>query len=170
MKTMKILPLYITLLFVFFSAFALFSTGKAIAADSGKTWTVRCADEKVKSGRGSCEIYQRLIKEDTGTRFVETAIGYPGERKTAQGIFIVPLGVLLKPGVELQVDNAKPVKFQIRYCDGGGCFGFADLNEALIESMRKGAKMTVTFFALNGKKVSVEMSLEDFSKAMAQVS
>lgn len=168
---MKIFCISVAALFIFFSAFALFAPGNAVAKDEpASTWTLRCPDDVKKPGRGSCEIFQRLIKQDTGTRFVEVAVGYIGDSKTAQGIFIVPLGILLKPGVELQVDANKPVKFQLRYCDGNGCFGFADLNDALVQSMRKGAKMTVTFFAMNGQKISVEMSLKDFSKALAQVS
>ncbi len=144
-------------------------------AASNKPWNVRCnKDDKGKEitepKRGNCEIFQRLVVKESGKRFVEAAIGFPKDKSTARGIFIVPLGVLLQPGMTLKIDDGKEFKFQARYCDGSGCFGFVDLNDALLDSMRKGTKLTVTFQALNKKSIGVELTLKDFAAALKDIS
>lgn len=138
---------------------------------SGEIWSERCNAKEKADGpkRGRCEVFQRLIVKDTGQRLVEVAVGFPREKKTARGIVIVPLGILLQSGVQLKIDDGEPFKFQIRYCDNAGCFGYVDLNDGILNTMRSGKKIVLTFQAAKGKTVNVELSLKDFSKALDQV-
>ena len=136
---------------------------------------MRCnKDEKGKEitepKRGNCEVYQRLVQKETGKRFVEVAIGFPKEKQGARGIIVVPLGVLLQAGMSIKVDDGKEYKFQARFCDNNGCFGYVDLNETLLDSLRKGKTLLVSFQALNKKQISVSVSLKDFAASLAQVS
>jgi invasion protein IalB len=135
-------------------------------------WSQRCNDKIKDEGtkRGRCEIFQRLIVKESGKRFVEAAVSYPKGKTKARGVFIVPLGILLQPGLILKVDDGKPFKFQVRYCDLDGCFGFVDLSEEILEIMRNGQKVTITFQALNKQEINAELGLKDFAKALKEVS
>ncbi len=135
-------------------------------------WTVRCNKEIKDEGtkRGRCEIFQSLIVKETKQRFVEIAISYPKDKTKARGVIVVPLGIMLQAGAQIKVDNADPFKFQARYCDATGCFGFVDLDEKVLDSMRKGTKLVVSFVAMNKKTINVEMSLKDFARALKEIS
>ncbi|MCC7305873.1 MAG: invasion associated locus B family protein [Alphaproteobacteria bacterium] len=141
-------------------------------AGSGSQWHERCG-KSYKEGapkRGTCEIFQRLVMKDSGKRVVEAAIGFPKDKQTARGIFIVPLGVLLAPGIQIKIDDGEAYKFQARYCDNGGCYGYVDLNQELLDKMSKGNTVTVSFTATNQKPVSLKLQLKGFSKAIKGIS
>jgi invasion protein IalB len=170
---MKKFHLFLGILFALAIAGTQVIAAEPAAAE--KPWSVRCnKDEKGKEisepKRGNCEIFQRLVVKDTGQRFVEVAIGFPKEKESARGIIVVPLGILLQPGMSMKIDGGKEYKFQARYCDNNGCFGYVDLNDALLESLRKGSKLTVSFQALNKKQINVEVTLKDFATSLTQVS
>lgn len=145
----------------------------AAASDAPKTpWTVRCNDKIKDEGtkRGRCEIFQSLIVKESKQRFVEMAISYPKDKTKARGVVVMPLGVLLQAGAQIKIDDGKPLKFHARYCDPSGCFGFLDLDEPLLDSMRKGTKIVLSFVAINTKTINVEMSLKDFAGALKEIS
>ncbi len=166
------------LLFGVLAALFIVTANGVFAADPAPTekpWSIRCnKDEKGKEvaapKRGNCEIFQRLVEKESGKRFVEVAVGFPKDKSAARGIIIVPLGILLQPGMTMKVDDGKEYKFQVRYCDGNGCFGYVDLNDELLGALRKGTKLTVTFQALNKKPISVVITLKDFAAALTEVS
>ena len=106
----------------------------------------------------------------TNQRFVEAAIGFPKDKKTARGIFIAPLGILLQAGMQLQIDDGQVYKFQVRYCDNGGCYGYVDLNDQLLAAMGKGQKLKLKFMTLAQKNMNVEVSLKGFSDAIKEIS
>jgi invasion protein IalB len=145
---------------------------KTAEAPPGPAWVVRCNKEMKDEGtkRGRCEIVQRLIVKETGKRFIEAAVSFPKDKSDARGVFVVPLGILLQPGLQMKIDDGKPFKFQVRYCDGNGCFGYVDLNAQILDAMKKGTKLTLTFQALNQKVINVEITLKDFVTALQEVS
>jgi invasion protein IalB len=103
-------------------------------------------------------------------RLVEFAIGYPdSKKKDAQGILILPLGVLVSEPVDIEIDEKKDFTAQIRYCDGGGCYAFADISSGMLDRMSKGQKFTLKARAANGKYFHIVMALTGFSKALEQI-
>jgi len=131
-------------------------------------WSVRC-QENGEGDKTSCEIFQRLAVHETGRRFAEFAIGFPAGKDVARGVLILPLGILLQPGGRLKVGENEPVKFTFRFCRNDGCYAVVSLDDALIESMKKGDKMTVAFATLEGKAAGIAFSLNGFTKAMEEL-
>lgn len=144
----------------------------ATASGTPKAWTVRCNKDIKDEGtkRGRCEIFQSLIVKETKQRFVEMAISYPKDKTKARGVVVMPLGILLEAGAQIKIDDGKPLKFHARYCDLNGCLGFLDLDEPLLDSMRKGTKVVLSFVAMNNKTINVEISLKDFATALKDIS
>ncbi len=135
-------------------------------------WNVRCSKGVSPDSpkKGSCEAVQKLVVKDTGQRLLEFAIGYAPDQKDPKGIMLLPLGILLEPGVTMKVDDAAPFKFSPRYCDAGGCAAFLTLNDKILNMFKKGDKAVIAFKAANGSEVNVELSLSGFAKAFKKVS
>lgn len=135
------------------------------------TWAERC-NKDFKNGaprKGVCEIFQRLVVKEGNKRLIEAAIGFPKDKDAARGIFIVPLGINLESGLMVAPDGGAPFKIQIRYCTAEGCYAFADLTPAVIDTLKSSRKLTVTFQAVKGRAVNVEMSLEGFGPALDRI-
>ena len=150
----------------------------AQAADAD-AWQTRCdkvneKGEKDENGKNKqCEIFQKLVMQDTGQRVMEFAIGYPAKDqkdknkdKKARGVLILPLGILLPPGGQIRVDDQQPFSFQIRYCTQGGCVAYLDMNDKVLDIFRKGTKAEILMGTLQGKTLGVPMSLKGFTKAL----
>ncbi len=171
---MKRTYIFITFGLLLLSALALFVAGGSDleAAEGQELWSTRCSDgatgKDVK--RGTCEVFQRLNLKETNQRLIEFAVGFPEGRDDARGIIVLPLGVLLEPGVEMQVDDQSPLKFKVRYCDAKGCFAYISLNNAVLDMLRKGDKARIIFSSPKPQKIQIDMSLKGFAKALKAVS
>ena len=137
----------------------------------GSPWHLRCdpAKEGEENAKQHCEIFQRINMQETGQRVVELAIAKGKDEKPAQGVFILPLGILLKPGILMQVDEEKPFKFSARSCTAGGCIALIDLEKPVLDVFRKGEKILLRFKAQNGQEVNLTMSLKGFAKAFEKL-
>jgi invasion protein IalB len=79
--------------------------------------------------------------------------------------FILPLGLLLQRGIKFGIDagNLSDGKFVI--CLPNGCFAEGQINEAFINSMKKGTILNVKFFNQVGAEVTFQVPLAGFGKA-----
>lgn len=71
----------------------------------------------------------------------------------------VPLGVLLRPGLQLTIDDGDPLNVPIHHCRAGGCIALLPLRPGLRDDLEAGLKAQVGFYALNGQRVGVPVSL-----------
>lgn len=129
-------------------------------------WAVRCNKDTDKR----CEMFQRLVIQETGQRVAEFAIGFPEDKTKARGVLILPLGMLLPDGGKMQIDDNPPFKFQMRFCSKDGCFAYLNLNEKILGMMRKGNEAKITFKSLQGQDMNVTMSLSGFTKSLDEIS
>lgn len=138
----------------------------------GAAWFKRCDEPKDKANENSekyCEIYHRLSIKETKQRFVEFALGYPRGKDKARGIVVLPLGILLTSGVEMKIDDHQMFQFDPRFCDGRGCFAYVELSHALVEMMKKGNEIIISFWSKDSQKINVPISLKGFTKALEDI-
>ncbi len=142
------------------------------ASDDGEAWFVRCNTQEAQKNpkRGECEIFQRISVKENNQRLIEFAVGFPADQEEARSIIILPLGVLLASGVEMRIDDGKPFRFNVRYCDVGGCFAYVSLDEKVQKMLRKGENIMISFRSVQGKTIQINMSLKGFSKALKKIS
>jgi invasion protein IalB len=148
-------------------------TGKPVASQEEElsAWAVRCSETSEQaSGQPRCEMYQRLVVQETGQRVAEFAIGYPADSQKARGVVILPLGILLTEGAQMQIDDHPAFSFKIRYCTQEGCYAFLNMNSAVLDMMRKGKVANVSFMAAEGKTIKLQLSLSGFTKSIEQIS
>ncbi len=130
-------------------------------------WNIRCRKDK-QGNRKACEVFQLISVKETGERIAEFKIGFPkGKDKEAAGIIILPLGILLPSGVQMQIDEQKEAfKFAIRSCTPAGCFSHVTLTPEILEKMKKGSVANFQFKADNGRNVIIKLSLKGLTKAI----
>ncbi len=160
-----------------FSHGALSGTDKQLAAktapadagkEAGPQWTKRC--DKAESGKkGTCEIFQRLVVKDTGQRVAEFAVGFPEKKDAARGVVVLPLGILLTDGAKMQIDKNEPFTFKPRFCAPEGCFAYVNLNKQILDIMKKGTEISITFQTVKGDNVTVKLSLDGFGKSLKEI-
>lgn len=136
---------------------------------TGSPWAIRCAKDEKTGKSGKCEIFQRLVVKETGKRVVEFAVGFPESTDSARGVVVLPLGMLLTEDVSMQVDKEKSFSFKPRYCVPEGCYAFVNLNRKLLDIMRAGKEVQISFRALDGKPVNIKLQLEGFGKGLKEI-
>jgi len=79
--------------------------------------------------------------------------------------FILPLGLLLAPGVKFGVDAGPLADGKFAICLPNGCFAEGQIGEAFIVSMKKGTTLNVKFKNQVGNEVTFQVPLAGFGKA-----
>lgn len=134
------------------------------------SWEKRCQkDEKTgKEDPKLCEIFKLIRVQESKGRVAEFAIGKNEKNKegTYSGVVVLPLGVLLEEGILFKIDDNKPVMFKPRFCAQIGCVSYITLDDNLINTMKKGEKISFGFRSSNGQKVNIDMVLSGFGKAI----
>ena len=78
--------------------------------------------------------------------------------------FLMPLGLLLQPGIRFGVDTAQPTAGRFAICFPNGCFAEAQVREDFINAMKKGTTLSVSVQNQGGREVSFAIPLTDFAK------
>lgn len=78
--------------------------------------------------------------------------------------FLMPLGLLLQPGIRFGVDTAQPTSGRYAICFPNGCFAEAQVKEDFINAMKKGTTLSVSVQNQGGREVSFAIPLADFAK------
>lgn len=129
------------------------------AVQAQSAWVKRCEGT-------SCEIVQRLMDQESKSRVIEMAIGFPSGKDSARGVIILPLGVDLSQPLSMAIDEGAPLGFKVRYCLGDGCYAFLTLPPDVLASMKKGSLGVLTFKTFDGQPGRLPLALDGFSQAL----
>ena len=130
--------------------------------DKFKDWTVHC-EKPDDATPEQCVIFQTLVNNDTQKPVLQLTVGYLGPDKEPVALFQVPLGVALRPGVEVKVDSKDLVRIPFERCDPGGCMAGVALSSQLISALKGGSKSQVIVHDATGRQVPLEVSLSGFT-------
>lgn len=128
--------------------------------DPKNNWLKVC--DTTESGERACILRQLVIK---GGQFAGsfTLRDDPGQENRLVMVAAVPLGILLFPGMVWQIDSARPFRTPFVTCDPRSCVSQALINEAYVDSLKKGAKLFVTVKNLQNRDLVVEFDLAGFT-------
>ena len=145
------------------SAVLLLTLGLLIPpAQAQSAWVKRCEG-------ATCEIVQRLMDQESKSRVLEVAIGFPSGKDSARGVIILPLGVDLSQPLTLSIDAGAPLGFKVRYCLNDGCYAFLTLPPDVIANMKKGRLGVLAFKTFDGQPGKLPLSLEGFSTTLSEI-
>ena len=127
-----------------------------------KDWAGEC--ERLANGDSSCHIVQNVVDPNSGSVVLRAEVGFiPGQSKSLL-LVTVPLGVDLRPGLDLRIDSAAPRKLAYYVCSPDGCRAALAFDQALINAMKRGAKARITLSKMDGRRQDVPLSLMGFTK------
>lgn len=112
---------------------------------------------------------QVLGDTQSGRELLLMAIEYPDGLSTPVAWLILPLGVLLPPGIGLKIDQGESKGLPFRSCDAGGCATPWPLSEDDIAALKRGQKLMVIFKDIDGKSLGAPISLNGFTAAFAKL-
>ena len=152
-----------------FSPFALafllpISAGAQAPAEGQSLWIKVCSTDQA-SKQKVC-VTRADLRGENGSFISSVTIQQVGdESKYGVGV-LMPLGVLLPPGVTLAVDGAKKATAPFTIClpNPPICVGSVAAAAEFVDAFRKGGKLTMTAQNSQGKDVNIDVSLVGFAK------
>lgn len=78
---------------------------------------------------------------------------------------LLPIGLLLKPGVHMSVDKGATTDGSFEFCMPNGCFAEARMNGKSIDSMKKGTTFNIVAKGLANNEVTFALPLANFGKS-----
>ena len=134
------------------------------AEPSQPDWTKVCGKDP---GNGAEICYTtRDFVSDAGQPVLATAV-YDVKGPQPQKVvrFLMPLGLLLKPGIRFAVDQGAPLAGTYTVCFPNGCFAeTVGLKDETINAMRKGTNINVSVQNQVGREVTFAVPLAGFGK------
>lgn len=133
----------------------------AVAQTDENAWLKICStDEQAK--KEVCLITQEL-RSDAGQFLASIAIREtPGEARKAM-IASIPVGMLIQPGVQLQIDGSKPDVGRYSICFPNACYAELAIDADYINRLKRGGKLQMTTINQQGRQVRFDLTLIGFT-------
>lgn len=145
------------------------SEAPAVATERFDDWMLRC-EPPAKGQQGKqCEMVQLLSDKEGKRDLLLMRMAYPPAEKGALALFVVPLDVLLPPGLGLRIDQREPVVVQIRHCESSGCVAPWRPSSDDIAALAAGRELLVMLRNRDGKQIGLPVSLKGFAMAHAKL-
>lgn len=107
-----------------------------------------------------------VLFDEAGKLVASVAVETVTGRAEPRMLLAVPTGVLLIPGVKLQVDDALSQKVDYRICFSDRCFADLEMDAAFMGQMRRGTELKVAVLALGEKTTTLTFELKGFAAAL----
>ncbi len=136
------------------------TNAQADAVAPEDNWLKVC--DPLEDGRKACIMRQVVL---TQGQFVGSFLlrDDPGQESRLLAVAAVPLGVLLPFGLTWQIDGGKPVRVPYMLCDPQSCSTQLVINEAYVNSLKKGATLKLTAKNRQNKDLVVNITLAGFT-------
>ncbi|GGE45829.1 hypothetical protein GCM10007276_23840 [Agaricicola taiwanensis] len=139
----------------------------AANADAPKVapeWFKLCGDDQ-RTKANVCAV-QSFALAEAGNVVAEVRILEIKQGKETKRALeaLIPVGFLVPPGVNLVIDQNKPVPGRYQVCFPNGCIIEAQINDEFIAGLKKGSDLTVFAANQQGNWVGAKVSLAGFTK------
>ena len=133
------------------------------AAAPDSPWTKLCNSDPATK-KELCLVIQEL-KADTGLFIASATIRQVTGEPKISFIAAVPPGMLLQPGLRVQIDTGKQYDIKYGICFSNACYGELEVNADFINALKGGGQLVITTVTPQAKGVNFPMSLVGFTKA-----
>lgn len=134
-----------------------------------KDWTVHCNEQAAQQVAGGCLMTQFAIDKETSRPVMQIQVAYAPDAKDPVAVIILPLGVLLQPGVAVQVDRNQAIKLPFGWCLTDGCRVRLPLDQAMLKQFQAGNGGVIGFRVIGGQDRALPFSLSGFTAALASL-
>lgn len=128
-----------------------------------KDWELAC----IETDQGeTCQMRQTLEIRDQRAEglFLQVVVRREGDRYALE--ILLPLGVDLRPGVRMRVDEGDPMEAGFVTCIQQGCIAAREITREQLETLQAGRNLTVAFRAMQEENPFLfDVSLMGFTAA-----
>jgi invasion protein IalB len=133
-------------------------------------WILRCG--RSEQGPEVCEMQQQQTDSE-GRTIMAVAVGTVPGRSDIGLLIMLPLRMLLPPGVTLQIDGGAEAKLEVEYCERRGCRIETLMEPELLNRLKAGREAKVFFDVLDPegqvRRLGVPISLLGFTAALSEL-
>ena len=115
-------------------------------------------------------MFQNLVQIKDGQPVLDFKIGIDPVDNTPTVIVTLPLGISLRHGISIQIDDGKKKNFPIERCEPDGCRAGMKLRDATIAQLIAGSRLTITFHLGEREPITVPLSLDGFGESFRELS
>jgi len=153
--TLTLLSIQRTLALV--ASLFLATTDIAVAGqETFKDWQVICEADV------PCRMVQTIVQTELKRPILQIRVFDDGSPTM---LLTFPLGILLSPGWQYQIDGGRATRVPFELCNLDGCHAGLPLSKALLTKLKRGNTFKVTFWDAESTAVNPEISLAGFTKA-----
>jgi invasion protein IalB len=138
------------------------------ATPPASEWISRCASE-ARQGSLECMLEQTAVLSKTGQLVAAVSVRVPADTHQPVMAVQVPNGLFLPAGVNLQIDEKKPLSLPLQTCDVKGCYAGMSISAELLADLKAGKKLAVTFQNLTKENITVPLQLTNFAQAYQKI-
>lgn len=143
--------------------------GAPEAEQAQDPWLLDCGEADGFS-LGKCRLLQTIVIKETGQPLLTAALEVrPGEKDYSL-VLKVPHGILLSPGMALEVKGVERMVLRFRLSDATGVFAATVVSTELLDAMKKGNTLKVSLVTANGQKIGIPVTLRGFTDAFEKLS
>jgi len=110
-------------------------------------------------------LVQLEIYADTGQFIASATFRTMQDDPKMQFIIGVPPGMLLQPGIQVQIDMGKQMPLMYSICFPNTCFADLDITADFVKTVRGGKQLTISAVNQGAQSISFPISLAGFTKA-----
>lgn len=140
------------------------------AAAEGRApgWSSSCTS-KDRAAPLFCSMEQTLVASETGALIGKAEVRVTAKSEQPLLLLLVPLGVDVRAGLRLRVDDAELADVAVQTCNAGGCLAALPLVPSAIAALRGGRVMTMTFRGTGKPELTARFSLAGFSETFGKI-
>lgn len=135
----------------------------APAAPEAQSPWLKICNKDPASEKELCLVTQELHAENGIFIASATLRQFTGDSKISF-ITAVPIGMMIQPGVRVQVDEGPQTEMKYGVCFPNACYAELEVNAEFIGSLKRGNQLIVTVVNPQAKGISFPMSLAGFTK------
>lgn len=126
-------------------------------------WAVIC-DKPAGASEEQCALMQNVIADDRPEVGLSVVVLKTADRKSRILRILAPLGVLLKDGMELYIDNNNIGRAYFTRCFSEGCYVEVDIDDELLKVLRAGkAAVFALRESVDQDRVGIPIELTGFA-------
>ncbi|WOC15330.1 invasion associated locus B family protein [Pseudochrobactrum sp. MP213Fo] len=131
-------------------------------------WSILC-DKPAGAQTEQCALIQNVIAADRPELGLSVVVLKTADNKARILRVLAPLGVLLPNGLGLNVDGKDIGRAYFVRCFEDGCYAEVILDDALIDTLRKGKAATFIVFQTPEEGVGIPVELQGFSDGYSKL-
>ncbi len=141
------------------------AVGSALADDSLTDQWIKVCRKDDKAKKEYCQTAYELRTNDGQFLATFMVVEMTGEARRLARV-IVPTGMLLQPGLKVQIDQNKPDDARYTFCAADGCISEMLITDAQFASLKKGKMLTIGAEGQAANPVSFNFSLDTFKTSI----